>query len=185
MPKHSLDYITYNTDEIFFTKYSLRIEKFKSYNKIAKRNNTKLITLNFYNNNHKTIAENGVLKILLFSQSKYNLKLAMDFLSTIPEISFVLSETNALNTCSSGVSKEKALKELCSNLNILPEKTCVFGDYINDISMMKIDGISFAMADSTNSVKDVATFVTDSNDNSGVSNALESIISLILDKTYI
>lgn len=176
--KHSLDYITYNTDELFFTNDSLRIEKFKAYNEIAKRNNTKPIKLNFYNNNHKIISQNGVLKILLFSQSKDNLNIAMNFLNSIPEISFVLSEKNALDISCFGTSKGEALKELCSSLNILPEETCVFGDYINDISMMKLAGISFSMADSPDSVKDIATFVTDSNDDSGVGNTLEYITSL-------
>lgn len=171
--EHCLDYMTYNTDEIFFTKDSLRIEKFKAYNEIAKRNNTKPIKLNFYNDNHEAIAKNGVLKILLFSQYKENIKLAIDFLNTIPEISFVLSEKNALDISCAHTSKGEALKELCSNLNISLQETCVFGDYINDISMMKLAGISFAMSDSPTSVKDVATFVTDSNDSSGVGKALE------------
>lgn len=171
--EHCLDYMTYNTDEIFFTKDSLRIEKFKAYNEITKRNNTKPIKLNFYNDNHEAIAKNGVLKILLFSQYKENIKLAMDFLNTIPEISFVLSEKNALDISCAHTSKGEALKELCSNLNISLQETCVFGDYINDISMMKLAGISFAMSDSPTSVKDVATFVTDSNNASGVGKALE------------
>lgn len=175
--EHALDYMSYNLDKIFFTEHSLRIEKFKAYNKIAKRNNTEQIQLNFYDNNHEIIARNGILKILLFTKSESDLNMTIDFLNNIPEISFVLSEKNALDISCAGTSKGEALKSLCSNLNISLENTCVFGDYTNDISMMKLAGISFAMADAPKDVQDIATFITDSNDNSGVGKALEFILS--------
>lgn len=174
---HSLDYMSYNLNQIFFTEKSLRIEKFKTYNKIAKLNNTPEIQLNFYNNNHNTIAENGVLKILLFTKSENELNIAIEFLKKLPGISFVLSEKNALDISCAGTSKGEALKYLCSYLNIPLENTCVFGDYTNDISMMKLAGVSFAMLNSPQHVQEAATFLTDSNDNSGVANALEFIIN--------
>lgn len=174
---HSLDYMSYNLNQIFFTKKSLRIEKFKAYNKIAKLNNTPEIQLNFYDNNHDTIAENGVLKILLFTKSEDELNMTIKFLKKLQKISFVLSEKNALDISFAGTSKGEALKSLCSYLNIPLENTCVFGDYTNDISMMKLAGISFAMLNSPQHVQDAATFLTDSNDNSGVARALDFIIN--------
>lgn len=180
--ENELDYMSYNLDKIFFTKKSLRIEKFKVYNKIAIKNHTPPIELNFYdnsNNTHKSIADEGVLKILLFTKNEKDLNITTNFLNNIPEISFVLSEKNALDISPKGISKGKSLQTLCSYLNIPLENTCVFGDYTNDISMMKLAGISFAMNNSPKSVQDIATFVTDSNDNSGVSKALEFILSNI------
>ncbi|WP_195953732.1 HAD family hydrolase [Clostridium saudiense] len=174
---HSLDYMSYNLDQIFFTKKSLRIEKFKIYNEIAKLNNTPEIKLNFYNNNHNIIAKNGVLKILLFTKSEDELNMTIEFLNKFPEISFILSEKNALDISCAGTSKGEALKLLCSYLNIPLENTCVFGDYTNDISMMKLAGVSFAMLDSPQIVQKSATFLTDSNDNSGVARAIEFILN--------
>ncbi|WP_289130543.1 HAD family hydrolase [uncultured Clostridium sp.] len=180
--ENELDYMSYNLDKIFFTEKSLRIEKFKVYNKIAIKNHTDPIVLNFYdnkNNTHKNISDEGVLKILLFTKNKKDLNIATNFLNNIPEISFVLSEKNALDISPKGISKGEALQTLCSYLNIPLENTCVFGDYTNDISMMKLAGISFAMSNSPKYVQDIATFLTDSNDNSGVAKALEFILSNI------
>lgn len=180
---NNLDYMSYNLDKIFFTKGSIRIEKFKSYNKIAIKNHTNPIALNFYdtdnttNHTHKVIADEGILKILLFTKSKKDLDITIEFLNNIPDISFVLSEKNALDISAKGTSKGEALKILCSHLNIPLENTCVLGDYTNDLSMMKLAGISFAMKNSPKHVQEVATFITDSNDNFGVAKALDFILS--------
>ena len=69
------------------------------------------------------------------------------------------------------------MKILCSHLNIPLENTCVLGDYTNDLSMMKLAGLSFAMKNSPKHVQEVATFITDSNDNLGVAKALDFILS--------
>lgn len=171
-----LDYMAYNIDKIHFTNESKRINKFQDYNKIAVKNNTSPIDLYFYNNNHLDIATEGVLKILVFSENKEEINEISKFTKNFPEISCVLSEKNALDISSNGVSKGNALNILAKYLNIENSEICVFGDYTNDLSMFENSGISFAMKDSPEQVKKYATFITESNNNSGVAKGINKIL---------
>ena len=47
-----------------------------------------------------------------------------------------------------------------------------FGDYDNDIGMLKASGYGIAMGNGLDSVKRVARFVTDTNTNDGVAKAI-------------
>lgn len=174
--KNNLDYMAYNTDKIYFTTNSTRINKFIDYNKIAKNNNITPIDLYFYNNNHLEIANEGVLKILLFSNTTKHITSVCNFIKEFPEISYVLSEKNALDISSIGTSKGTALNILSKYLNIKKSEICVFGDYTNDLSMFENAGISFAMKNSPDQVKSIATYITDSNNNFGVAKGINKIL---------
>ena len=52
----------------------------------------------------------------------------------------------------------------------------VFGNAGNDISMLELTPWSFAVKNATESVKKVAQFITDSNNDDGVAKALEKYI---------
>lgn len=81
-------------------------------------------------------------------------------------------EINAKN-CNKG----DGLKFLCSYLNIFPENVMSIGDSGNDIEMLKFSGISVAMQNSMDkSVFEAAKFVTSSNEDGGVADAIEKYI---------
>ncbi|MBS4959020.1 MAG: HAD hydrolase family protein, partial [Clostridium sp.] len=46
----------------------------------------------------------------------------------------------------------------------------------NDISMLKFAGVSVAMGNGLQMVKDIADFVTDTNNNDGVAKAIEMFV---------
>ncbi len=73
-------------------------------------------------------------------------------------------------------SKADGLRVLCKKLNISPEETVAIGDSQNDIPMLKFAGISVAMGNSAQNVKDLSDIVTDTNGNNGVSKALEELL---------
>ncbi|AUC15640.1 haloacid dehalogenase [Tenacibaculum sp. SZ-18] len=67
--------------------------------------------------------------------------------------------------------------ELIQNIyNISPEETMVFGDYNNDIEMLKKAHFSYAMENAHPLVKETANYSTRSNDNFGVEKILELLI---------
>lgn len=169
---HNLDYMAYTLDNVYFAKESNRIKKFYRYNTIAINNNINPMKLSFYNNNHKDIAECGILKILLCSDSSDPIKKVANYLDNLPLISYILSEENTLDISSNNTSKGAAVKILSEHLNIPLSNVCVFGDYTNDISMFNVSGLSFAMDNSHPEVRQAATFVTDTNYNLGVSKAI-------------
>jgi hydroxymethylpyrimidine pyrophosphatase-like HAD family hydrolase len=53
-------------------------------------------------------------------------------------------------------NKGNAIEKLQKSLNILPEQTMAFGDYLNDIEMLKNARYSYAMENAHPSVKEVA-----------------------------
>jgi hydroxymethylpyrimidine pyrophosphatase-like HAD family hydrolase len=79
---------------------------------------------------------------------------------------------NNIEINSGDAHKGAALLELCRHLNIDPAQAMAFGDGLNDVTMIKTAGIGVAMGNADPRVKDVADFVTDTNDNDGVAKAI-------------
>jgi len=80
-------------------------------------------------------------------------------------------EINAL-----GASKGNALLRLASILGLSKEETMAFGDGENDSSMIEMAGIGVVMANGEPSVKAVADYITAGNDESGVAQAIETLV---------
>jgi len=75
-----------------------------------------------------------------------------------------------------GVSKGKAVAMLATFYNLKREEIITIGDSENDLSMIEYAGLGIAMGNGTERVKEKADYVTDSNDNEGVANALNKFI---------
>ncbi|API88717.1 hypothetical protein BKP56_05180 [Marinilactibacillus sp. 15R] len=73
-------------------------------------------------------------------------------------------------------SKGNSLKKLAKNFNIELEDVLCIGDQENDIEMIKSAGIGIAMENAIQKLKNSANYITSSNDNDGVSKALEKFI---------
>ena len=72
-----------------------------------------------------------------------------------------------------GVSKASGIDELLKTYGLEPSETMAFGDGENDIEMLKHCGISVAMGNSPDFVKEEADYVTDDIDQDGLYNALK------------
>ncbi len=79
---------------------------------------------------------------------------------------------------SENVDKWYAIEEIMKKENIKREEVISFGDNNNDILMIKNAGLGIAMGHSNEQVKEVAKFVTKTNEEDGVAKALENIILL-------
>ncbi|MBQ7197916.1 MAG: HAD hydrolase family protein, partial [Selenomonadaceae bacterium] len=62
-------------------------------------------------------------------------------------------------------------------LDIKPDECAAFGDYLNDLAMLKSVGYSFAMANAYPELKKFAKFETVSNDEGGVLVAIKKLIN--------
>lgn len=91
-------------------------------------------------------------------------------------ISYCNSKPNYLEFFSSTVSKGWALRFLCSYLNIAPEDTIAFGDGENDLSLLQAAGLAIAMGNSASDLKNSADYVTASNDENGIAQALSRFL---------
>lgn len=68
--------------------------------------------------------------------------------------------------------KQNGIREVLKHYDIQPEETMAFGDGHNDIDMFEFVGLSIAMGNATQELKEVASDVTDDIDHDGIYNAL-------------
>lgn len=93
-----------------------------------------------------------------------------------PDIRGFRVDSSSMEFVSRRAGKEKALLDLCRHLRIAPEQVCAFGDYENDIGMLRMAGIGVAMGNAAETVKQAADTVTKSNDDEGVAEFCETYI---------
>ncbi|MBW6409204.1 sugar-phosphatase [Clostridium weizhouense] len=74
------------------------------------------------------------------------------------------------------VDKGEGLKKLAESLGIKREEVIAMGDAGNDLSMVKYAGLGVAMDNGFPEVKEVAEFITKSNDEDGVAYAIEKFV---------
>ena len=93
--------------------------------------------------------------------------------SPIPGIAFLRSGDGIIELNSTNASKGNALCILCEKLGIQLENVLAIGDNENDISMLQAAGISAAMENAEDDVKQAAKFVAGNNEEDGAAHFLE------------
>ena len=93
--------------------------------------------------------------------------------SPIPGIIFLRTGDGIIELNSTNASKGNALYILCEKLGIQLENVLAIGDNENDISMLQAAGISAAMENAEDDVKQAAKFVAGNNEEDGAAHFLE------------
>ncbi len=75
------------------------------------------------------------------------------------------------------VNKGNAIKKIQSINSISPKETMVFGDYFNDIEMLKRAHYSYVMEDALDEVKKHGNFIAKSNKENGVIQVINELIN--------
>ena len=86
----------------------------------------------------------------------------------------VSSGYGCIDILQDGIHKAWGLEELLKRWNLKPEQIMAFGDSENDIEMLEMAGISYAMENAEEAVKRVATKVAPANSQAGVYKVLEN-----------
>ena len=86
----------------------------------------------------------------------------------------VSSGYGCIDILQDGIHKAWGLVELLKRWNLKPEQIMAFGDSENDIEMLELAGISYAMENAEDTVKRVATKVAPANSQAGVYQVLEN-----------
>ncbi|MGL4210180.1 MAG: HAD-IIB family hydrolase, partial [Cetobacterium somerae] len=73
-------------------------------------------------------------------------------------------------------NKGIALEALQKELGVNYEETMIFGDYLNDLEMLKKGKYSFAMENAHEEIKKISNFIAKSNNENGVLEELKKII---------
>ena len=86
------------------------------------------------------------------------------------------SESYFLEVVPPGVDKANTLGDLMEQLGVAREEVIAIGDGVCDVTMLQLAGLGIAMGHSQDSVKVCADYVTASNEEDGVAQAVEKMI---------
>lgn len=75
-----------------------------------------------------------------------------------------------------GLSKGNSILEACEIFGIDPKNVIAFGDEMNDVTMFEVAGTGVAMGNAVDPIKDMADFVTKSNNEDGIAYYLENFL---------
>lgn len=109
----------------------------------------------------------------MYINNKTNLKVinkSFDYLNEIKDGYYFFDVVNK------NVNKGNAINDLLKVLNINKKNSLCFGDSVNDIDMFKSVGISVAMGNAIEDLKNIADYVTDTNDEDGISNFFDKYL---------
>jgi len=92
------------------------------------------------------------------------------------EVSASRSKPRFLDVTAYGIHKGTVVLRLATLLNVPTDRAAVIGDGPNDIEMFKQAGLSIAMGQAVDEVKEAATYVTASNDDEGWARGIEKYV---------
>ena len=95
------------------------------------------------------------------------------------KLNVVVSGKHWVDVSNKGVNKGTALEKIQKEENISYEETMVFGDFYNDVEMLKKAYYSFVMENANEDMKQYGNFIAESNKNHGV---LKAINKYVLDQ---
>lgn len=125
-----------------------------------------------------TILDHSVIKILISSRDRYNLDYHTRKLYEIykDQLNFYFSLPHFIEIVHKDANKKNALEFLTDKFNIKKEEIISIGDNFNDMDMIQYAGLGVAMRNAPDYLKEVADFVTYSNDEDGVNYVLEKFV---------
>lgn len=135
----------------------------------------------YYNNyelidNVKDVTE-AIIKIAIFNELDAESNVYKHLKTFNSKFKIKLSGKQWVDICDPNTNKGVALEIIKNKFNILADEVLAFGDYKNDIEMLKMTSNSVAMANAHDSVKQICNYETLSNDNNGVEFILKQLIS--------
>lgn len=92
------------------------------------------------------------------------------------ELALQISGSYWMDVMNKGVSKGKALKKIQENLGVSYDETMAFGDFYNDIELLKRAKYSFVMENANDDMFQYGNYRAKSNKESGVLKAIEEFV---------
>ncbi|NEZ50041.1 Cof-type HAD-IIB family hydrolase [Clostridium botulinum] len=123
--------------------------------------------------NKNNIEDLKLLKIMIMDKADKIDELTKNMDKSITSNFYVVrSMPYLIEIMAKNIDKGYGLLKLARYLNIKDEEIMVIGDELNDIGMFRVAGMGVAMANANEEIKKLADFITLSNDENGVSYAI-------------
>lgn len=92
-----------------------------------------------------------------------------------PDAQCVVTSKGIINIFPAGSDKGAGVRQIAEYMKLAPEQICAFGDFANDIPMFQAAGLSVAMGNAGQTVRDSACAVAAPADEDGIAELLESV----------
>lgn len=120
--------------------------------------------------------EPRIIKAMANDSDGNRIKEAKEEFVSLDKFQIVSSFKNSFEIMAKSTSKGNALKRICNYYGINRNEIISIGDNENDISMISFAGLGVAMGNAESEVKDIADYVTLSNEEDGVAKVIEEFI---------
>jgi Cof subfamily protein (haloacid dehalogenase superfamily) len=120
------------------------------------------------------VEPNKILLITGEEESKQPLQAIADSMRSVCNAAF--SKPNYLEVVPLGVDKAEALRQLTAILGLELSQVAAIGDGLNDIEMLREAGLGIAMGNAPEAVKSEADWVTGTNNEGGVAQAVWKLL---------
>lgn len=118
-----------------------------------------------------------VVKAMMLADPDVLVKVEQEMIKEVgEEVSVFRSKPFFLEFTALNVTKGTSLSQLTKKLGIAPEEVIAIGDSYNDITMIEFAGLGVAMGNAPDAIKEIANYVTDSNNHDGVAKVVEDFI---------
>ena len=127
-----------------------------------------------------TLTVKNVNKILLIDYNDKDrvTRIAEELKKQFPELYIVKSTNYFCEICHPEATKGDGLKCLQEYYGIKKEETLTIGDHNNDIELLLAGGVKVAMGNSSEELKAISDYVTDTVDNDGFVKAIEKFVKV-------
>ena len=118
-----------------------------------------------------------VYKVLLTAdpeRSEHHMKELRELLG--PQANVMRSEAFFIEVTARHIDKARTLAKVIGPIGVFQNNTICCGDAFNDISMVKYAGIGVAMGNAKPEVKEVADYITASNEEDGIAQVVERFL---------
>ena len=103
----------------------------------------------------------AVMKMLIWHETDAQRDAILGFLQNHPDIHGFITGRTMMEALPAGVDKALGVEIAAKQLGLTLQQCCVFGDSGNDVAMLKAAGLSVAMCNGSDDVKQAADLVTD------------------------
>jgi len=116
-----------------------------------------------------------VHKILVMGSAEEIQRVELVLKQALPHLSIQRSKDEYLEIMNPAATKAKAIQFMAQHLSISAEQVIAFGDNFNDLDMLQYAGLSIAMGNAPDAIKQVAKEVTATNNEDGIALVLNRV----------
>ncbi len=117
-----------------------------------------------------------VPKFILTDKGEKIAKVIDEAKEEFSDLEVFTSEPFFLEVCPKGIHKATGIENIIKILGVKREEVIAVGDGLNDLTMVEYAGLGVAMGNAQQGLKDVADYITLTNDEDGVCHVIEKFI---------